>query len=247
MKRKSIGRIGTVLAAATLAAGVAGAAPNTVNRDFDGDATGGVPTFFRFEGSPGLPPERWKAVPDVQAYSKSQVGVQSRRSGPLSLRALDAGGPVRGRFRPGPDPGGCARNRPRRRGRAVSRSRPFHRGARRLPRPDRHARFHARRESGRSGLRRDPVDGTGLEDGPSGDVGQDAARFGFGPRRDRGAGSGSAVRRGWADRRGSGPGFLRRSRDRDEVGAAAGPSAGRAPASSRRCSAPSGFPGSRSA
>jgi hypothetical protein len=80
MRRKITARIVVILAAA-LAALPSGAAPNTVNRDFDGDTPGAVPAFFRFEGSPGLPAERWKAIPDAAAFSKSQVGVQTVSGG----------------------------------------------------------------------------------------------------------------------------------------------------------------------
>jgi hypothetical protein len=80
MSRKSLGRIGSAVAA-TLAAVSAVAAPNTVRRDFDGDTAGAEPAFFRYEGTPGLPSERWKAIPDAQAYSKSQVGVQTVSAG----------------------------------------------------------------------------------------------------------------------------------------------------------------------
>jgi hypothetical protein len=80
MRRKNTARIAALLAAA-LASVPSGAAPTTVNRDFDGDTAGGVPAFFRFEGSPGLPPERWKAIPDAAAFSKAQVGVQTVSGG----------------------------------------------------------------------------------------------------------------------------------------------------------------------
>ena len=80
MSRKPLSRIGLAVAA-TLAAVCAGAAPNTVHRDFDGDAAGAEPAFFRYEGTPGLPAERWKAIPDAQAFSKSQVGVQTVSKG----------------------------------------------------------------------------------------------------------------------------------------------------------------------
>ena len=80
MRTKNTVRIAAMLAAA-LASVPSGAAPATVNRDFDSDAAGGVPAFFRFEGSPGLPPERWKAIPDAAAFSKSQVGVQTVSGG----------------------------------------------------------------------------------------------------------------------------------------------------------------------
>lgn len=80
MNRKPLGAI-ALTAAAMLAAVPAGAAPNTVHRDFDGDVAGAEPAFFRYEGTPGLPPERWKAIPDAEAFSKSQVGVQTVSKG----------------------------------------------------------------------------------------------------------------------------------------------------------------------
>ena len=61
MNRKSPGRIGSAVAA-TLVAVCAAAAPNTVRRDFDGDVAGAEPAFFRYEGTAGLPAERWKAI-----------------------------------------------------------------------------------------------------------------------------------------------------------------------------------------
>ena len=81
MSRKSFESIGRILAAGMLVAASAAAAPNAVHRDFDGDAAGGEPAFFRYEGTPGLPAERWKAIPDAAAFSKSQVGVQTVSAG----------------------------------------------------------------------------------------------------------------------------------------------------------------------
>lgn len=80
MRRKPLGRIGSAVAA-TLAAVTAVAAPNSVRCDFDGDAAGAEPAFFRYEGTPGLPAERWKAIPSAEAYSKSQVGIQTVSTG----------------------------------------------------------------------------------------------------------------------------------------------------------------------
>jgi hypothetical protein len=82
-------REAAVLAAALVAAGaakavVAQAAPTAremVRRDFDSDAAAGVPGFFRFEGTPGLAPEKWKAIPDPQALSRPMTAVQTDATG----------------------------------------------------------------------------------------------------------------------------------------------------------------------
>ena len=77
--------LAAALVAAGAARGVAAAdaqpAGETVRRDFDADAAGGVPGFFRFEGTPGLAPERWKAIPDAQALSRPMTAVQTDATG----------------------------------------------------------------------------------------------------------------------------------------------------------------------
>ena len=79
-KKRAIG-VAVLLVAGALASSLPGAEPKTVHRDFDTDATGAVPAFFRFEGTPGLAPERWKTIPDARAFSKPNVGVQIATGG----------------------------------------------------------------------------------------------------------------------------------------------------------------------
>lgn len=82
MRMRGIG-FAAAIGAAALAAAIAGAAgtAKTVERDFDSDTAGGAPAFFRFEGTPGLPPESWKAIPDAQAFSRPNVAVQTIATG----------------------------------------------------------------------------------------------------------------------------------------------------------------------
>jgi hypothetical protein len=68
-------------AAALTAAALFAASPTTIRREFDSDAAGGAPGFFRFEGSAGLPPEAWKAIPDATALSKPMTAVQTVSAG----------------------------------------------------------------------------------------------------------------------------------------------------------------------
>jgi hypothetical protein len=53
----------------------------TVRRDFDSDAVGAVPAFLRFEGSPGLSPEKWRVIPDASPMSRPFVAIQTEVTG----------------------------------------------------------------------------------------------------------------------------------------------------------------------
>jgi hypothetical protein len=73
-----------VLAAAVFTAAAAWAASADraeVRRDFDSNAAGGTPAYFRFEGTPGLAPERWKAIPDAASLSHPMVAIQTDATG----------------------------------------------------------------------------------------------------------------------------------------------------------------------
>ncbi len=70
-----------VIAAAVLAAASFSAAEDAVRRDFDSDTAGGVPGFFHFEGTPGLSPENWKAIPDAASLSHPMVAIQTDATG----------------------------------------------------------------------------------------------------------------------------------------------------------------------
>ncbi len=75
------GWIAAGFAAVFAAAALAGAADNVIRRDFDEDAAAGVPGFFRFEGTPGLAPEKWKAIPDANSLSHPMVAIQTDPTG----------------------------------------------------------------------------------------------------------------------------------------------------------------------
>jgi len=81
MGKKRTMEVVVLAAAGMLASLLVGAETKTVHRDFDTDAVGTPPAFFRFEGTPGLPAERWKAIPDAQAFSKPNVGIQTVTGG----------------------------------------------------------------------------------------------------------------------------------------------------------------------
>ena len=81
MGKKRTREVALFVVAGALAALLLGADTKTVHRDFDTDATGSPPAFFRFEGTPGLAAERWKTIPDAQAFSKPNVGVQTVTGG----------------------------------------------------------------------------------------------------------------------------------------------------------------------
>lgn len=79
-----VGKRGASIAAvlaAVFTAAVLAAAENAIRRDFDADAAGGTPAFFRYEGTAGLPPEAWKAIPDANALSRPMTAVQTRAAG----------------------------------------------------------------------------------------------------------------------------------------------------------------------
>lgn len=74
----------SLIALASSAAAVAGlafAGSTTIRRGFDSDAAGGTPAFFRFEGTPGLAPERWKSIPDAASLSHPMVAIQTDATG----------------------------------------------------------------------------------------------------------------------------------------------------------------------
>jgi len=75
------GRIPAVIAAALFVAAALSAGDEAVRRDFDSDTAGGVPGFFRFEGTPGLSPEKWKAIPDAGSLSHPMVAIQTDATG----------------------------------------------------------------------------------------------------------------------------------------------------------------------
>lgn len=74
-------RRGAAVAAAALVAAAGARAGEPIRRDFDADAAGGVPGFFRYEGTPGLAPEKWKAIPDANALSRPMTAVQTDPTG----------------------------------------------------------------------------------------------------------------------------------------------------------------------
>jgi len=75
------GRKTAALAATVFAAAALSAADDAVRRDFDSDTAGGAPGFFRFEGTGGLAPEKWKAIPDAASLSHPMVAVQTDATG----------------------------------------------------------------------------------------------------------------------------------------------------------------------
>ena len=82
MRMRGTFGVAAAIGAVTLAAAAGGAGTaRTVTRDFDSDAFAGAPAFFRFEGTPGLPPERWKAMPDAQAFTGPNVAIQTVSAG----------------------------------------------------------------------------------------------------------------------------------------------------------------------
>ncbi|HKB72501.1 MAG TPA: hypothetical protein VKH46_16840 [Thermoanaerobaculia bacterium] len=68
-------------AAVAALAAFAFADSGALRREFDSDAAGGTPAFFRFEGTPGLAPEKWKSMPDANALSRPMVAVQTDATG----------------------------------------------------------------------------------------------------------------------------------------------------------------------
>jgi hypothetical protein len=74
-------RSSAVVAAAVFAVAALSAAEEPIWRDFDSDAAGGVPAFFRFEGTAGLSPEKWKAIPDAASLSHPMVAIQTDATG----------------------------------------------------------------------------------------------------------------------------------------------------------------------
>jgi hypothetical protein len=76
------GRIAAGIAAAVVGTAALLAADDTIRREFDADAAAGTPAFFRFEGTPGLAPEKWKAIPDKASLSHPMVAVQTDATGP---------------------------------------------------------------------------------------------------------------------------------------------------------------------
>ena len=73
--------LAAVFAAVSVAATLFAADATTIRREFDSDAAGGTPGFFRFEGTAGLPAEAWKAIPDATALSKPMTAVQTLSTG----------------------------------------------------------------------------------------------------------------------------------------------------------------------
>ncbi len=72
--------------AAAMAAGLAGAIAlhaetKAVRRDFDNDTAGAEPAFLRYEGSPGISANTWRAIPDGNAFSRPNTAVQTSAAG----------------------------------------------------------------------------------------------------------------------------------------------------------------------